>query len=430
VTTLPNARPSVPGNGRAPGDAPPPPGSLGAPVDVGMARVYLEALTGWRDRLRAALGDLDARTRRATAGNTPSATRDTAKATADVTLAFALWQAVSDRTDEMIRLYDNGRLGRSEAEQLSVLIWGRLDGTATGGGLPVSFVEACTLVCSLIGRLAAEVAVADRAGVALARLDDLRVRLLVVQQPGTAAGVLDRAHAATLRLSDLASRVTAGSHVDAEIAELDAALAGLESDVAAARAHAATVTSLAGSLPARLSAATERARSVHALAQRCADKIAGAPRLGIPDPAMLGRPPVATPPPSPDEEATVLAFAARLARVETALTEAEARYEAPLTERDDLRGLLRSYQAKAVALGIAEQPSLSAAYDAARQVLWSAPCDLMAARALTDAYVAMVPAGSGAATGEPDDRPVRARRGAEDGSVLRSPADETTSEEP
>jgi hypothetical protein len=50
-----------------------------------------------------------------------------------------------------------------------------------------------------------------------------------------------------------------------------------------------------------------------------------------------------------------------------------------LGQRDELRGLLGAYQAKAARLGAAEDPGLTERYDRARGLLWTAPCDLAAA---------------------------------------------------
>jgi hypothetical protein len=50
-----------------------------------------------------------------------------------------------------------------------------------------------------------------------------------------------------------------------------------------------------------------------------------------------------------------------------------------LSRRDELRGLLDAYKSKAGRLGAAEDPGLATGYDQARQLLWTAPCDLNAA---------------------------------------------------
>ncbi|WP_211280243.1 hypothetical protein [Streptomyces lushanensis] len=52
---------------------------------------------------------------------------------------------------------------------------------------------------------------------------------------------------------------------------------------------------------------------------------------------------------------------------------------APLAVRAELRGRLDAYKAKVARHGMAEDPVLMERYDAARRMLWSAPCDLRVA---------------------------------------------------
>ncbi|HEY6792598.1 MAG TPA: hypothetical protein VI365_35330 [Trebonia sp.] len=53
--------------------------------------------------------------------------------------------------------------------------------------------------------------------------------------------------------------------------------------------------------------------------------------------------------------------------------------ESALSRREELRGMLQAYKAKAARLGGAEDFGLTERYDAARELLWTAPCDLGAA---------------------------------------------------
>jgi hypothetical protein len=57
-----------------------------------------------------------------------------------------------------------------------------------------------------------------------------------------------------------------------------------------------------------------------------------------------------------------------------------------MAKRDELRGLLGAYKAKAARLGAAEDPGLAGRYDQARDLLWTAPCDLAAAEAAVAGY--------------------------------------------
>src|SRR6266851_2083134 len=66
--------------------------------------------------------------------------------------------------------------------------------------------------------------------------------------------------------------------------------------------------------------------------------------------------------------------------------DAERAAAALLARRDELRGLLDAYQAKAARLGAAEDQDLTARYDLARDLLWTAPCDLSSAAGAVTRY--------------------------------------------
>jgi len=65
---------------------------------------------------------------------------------------------------------------------------------------------------------------------------------------------------------------------------------------------------------------------------------------------------------------------------------AERAVVAAMAKRDELRGLLGAYKAKAARLGAAEDAGLAERYDRARDLLWTAPCDLAAAEAAVAGY--------------------------------------------
>jgi hypothetical protein len=66
--------------------------------------------------------------------------------------------------------------------------------------------------------------------------------------------------------------------------------------------------------------------------------------------------------------------------------EAHAAAAAGLERRDEMRGLLDAYKAKAAALGSAEDEHLTALYEQARDMLWTAPCDVAAAGSAVTSY--------------------------------------------
>jgi hypothetical protein len=75
-----------------------------------------------------------------------------------------------------------------------------------------------------------------------------------------------------------------------------------------------------------------------------------------------------------------------LAAATARFKEAERAAVAALARRDELRGLLGAYKAKAARLGAVEDTALAERYDRARDLLWTAPCDLTAAEAAVAGY--------------------------------------------
>jgi hypothetical protein len=75
-----------------------------------------------------------------------------------------------------------------------------------------------------------------------------------------------------------------------------------------------------------------------------------------------------------------------LAAATAGFRDTERTVVALLGQRDELRGLLGAYQAKAARLGAAEDPVLTQRYDQARGLLWTAPCDLAAAADAVTGY--------------------------------------------
>jgi hypothetical protein len=94
---------------------------------------------------------------------------------------------------------------------------------------------------------------------------------------------------------------------------------------------------------------------------------------------------------------------ARCGRVIAGLEQAEAAYRTVLESRDALRGLLGAYRDRQLAR--AANRDLDAAYGAAKEAAYLAPCDLDAARRLVDAYVTAVRAATPPGTVAPERGP-------------------------
>lgn len=381
--------------------APAAPGRLGQPLVAQEALRYLEALGEWRDQRKAELDLLDQ-----TALEAP----DQAAFTGDMLLSMALWKAVADRHDLLLATWDSGRVGQTELERLSTLVWGRLDATmisrpgastaaapagARAGALAVSLPEACrlsdALAASLRARLGIDPSQADiQARVRTLRASVERVRDLVDREPAqahaAASSMLSRLDA---RIADVLSRVQRGADVGGLLGPLEHDAARAERDLivgASNRRADAHDEARARALRAELEA---RGAALRDLAARCVAQVAPAPRLAVPDVSALG--------PVPTDPAAVDAYLVRLDAVGRAMTVAQDAYASALSERDELRGRLGAYAAKAASLGGSSTSSgwdLDAASDLEElerrgvDTLDREPVDLARARALVAAYQA------------------------------------------
>lgn len=383
--------------------APAAPGRLGQPLVAQEALRYLEALGEWRDQRKGELDLLDQAALEAP---------DQAAFTGDMLLSMALWKAVADRHDLLLATWDSGRVGQTELERLSTLVWGRLDATvisrpgastaaapagarAAAAALAVSLPEACrlsdALAASLRARLGIDPSQADiQARVRTLRASVERVRDLVDREPAqahaAASSMLSRLDA---RIADVLSRVQRGADVGGLLGPLEHDAARAERDLivgSSNRRADAHDEARARALRAELEA---RGAALRDLAARCVAQVAPAPRLAVPDVSALG--------PVPTDPAAVDAYLVRLDAVGRAMTVAQDAYASALSERDELRGRLGAYAAKAASLGASSTSSgwdLDAASDLEElerrgvDTLDREPVDLDRARALVAAYQA------------------------------------------
>jgi hypothetical protein len=359
------------------------PGSLTTPAGARSVLKFLDELRHWRDDLKTALGSLD---RRAQVSSAP----DTF--TGDLTLALSLSESIDRRTEELIRVWDSGRVTEKELARIAQLTWGRLP-DPLGNPSAFSLSEATTLAAALEARLVARLdadtiagsGAADRIGPlreTLARCHDLAATL--ARHSGETEALTHQLEAA---LGGNAGPAALGK----EVARIADAAETLERDLIKETSLRASVGRESASLAARIAELAAIETQVRTTAEKCRDKIATPPRLAVPDVAALGPvPPIPYGPDAPGAwkatQAALTAYRERLERAAAALAEADRRFTAPLTERAELRGLAEAYQAKAAAAGLAEDPALGERFAALRSLLWRAPCDLAAARPLVAEY--------------------------------------------
>ncbi len=366
---------------------PSPPGSLTDRPTASQVLTFLDELRVWSTALRDSLAALDRRARVAT---TPD------RFTADLTLALSLSESIDRRYDELVAVWDSGRVLAKELDHIAQLLWGRLP-DALGNPSAFSLPEATSLASALEDRLDGQLDADAIAGSGAAdRIDPLRETLARCRRLAETLG--RRGGEADQLLAELDAALAAGgtpAELGATIERLADAGERLERDLIKETALRSSVEAEAAALGARLAGLQVTEGRVRADAEACRTKIADPPRLAVPDISVLG--PV---PPLPDGPEAVGAWHAaadrlheyrdRLDRAGAALAEADHRFAAPMAERAELRGLAEAYRAKAGARGLAEDPALEQAFQAARTILWRAPCDLAAARTAVAAYEAAV----------------------------------------
>ena len=356
--------------------APAAPGQLGQAIPAADLLRYLDALGRWRAERRQELDRIDAAAMAAT---------DADSYTADLTLAMTMWQSVTDRLAQLTKVWDDGRVGAQQREEMSRLIWGTGSGLGAGSssGLGLSLVEACRLSDALTAALRARLAfdpvaadVAARIAATRASLQRSAETLAGSRTPGavTSAGVDEMRR----RLEELAVKATQGSDISGPFAVVEASAAKAERDlIVAAASHRALSRDYQATLERRRRLEAQEAQ-LRVVAARAVSTVRPAPRMAVPDVERLGR--------VPQTRDELDAYRAKLDNVERAMAMASAAYHGALAELAELRSRLDAYAAKATSTGQAADPVVAATYDLTHGVLWSVPCPVNQARELVTAY--------------------------------------------
>ncbi|PUA79926.1 hypothetical protein [Nocardioides currus] len=354
--------------------APTAPGRLGQPLSPAEAQTFLLDLDDWIRARRLELDQLDEAALAAGRGDEVSA---------DMMLSLAVWQAVQQRYQLLNATFDGGRVGPIEAERLSTLVWGRLDGDL-GNGLAVSLPEACRLSDALAGQIQQRLALIPGADASAARIKQLRANLERVRDQAELepAATRDAARstlaALSRRLEDVTSRAQRGADVGGLLPPLEADASVFERDLIvgnARRREARDDLDETRRLRAELVA---RATALTALVTTCVSTVDPSPHYAVPDIEALG--PVPNTPDAIDDHRS------RLERVAKALAVAEHAYAAALAEHRQLVDLLDGLHAKAAAHGLADAPDLAASEQQARAVLSRQPTPMTVARSLVTTY--------------------------------------------
>ena len=374
--------------GESLGAFPPAPGSLTAPPGPAAAQQWLGEANRWLGTAGKVVARLDA--------DAAAATRPD-QYSADVVLAVTLTQTVTERLRAV-----GDALGVGAVDALGELCHGRrpvgTNLTGTSGGFNLG--EAAALLAAVVDRLATTVAAdAVVASGSAQTLGSLHTRIEHLRSVAAAAGLTLDAGSWEDEI-DAAIATQDPSVIRACVTEIARRVETFEQAVAQVASDQERARSAAEAAMGAKTRASELRLEVLALVDTANAKLADPPRLGIPDPDALG--PVPPMPSGEDPQAWADAaraledYVARCGRVVAGLELAEGHYRSALESRDALRGLLGAYRDRQLRRSTSRD--LDAAYDAAREVCWTAPCDLDTARRLVDAYViavrAATPAGA------------------------------------
>lgn len=385
----------------APGPPPTPPGSLTTAQTAPAVLAYLDDLRGWSTALGQTLDSLDAASQVA---------RDPAVFIREITLAMSLRSSIDARVAELVATWDSGRVGTEELARIGELIWSRLP-DPFGKPSAFTFPEACILADAILARLVDLIATdtVTASGVA-ARIEPVRAAIERCRQQaamvGTATDRIEALHAELEQALD----GTDSEAITEVVTRVDTEITGIERDLIKEVGIRSGLAFELSALRRQYGELQVLEAAVRELADRCREKIADPPRLAVPDVTVIGEPPAAPSGTGADwagSRAEAREYAERLDRVAGALEQARRAFAEPLQEREDLRGLLGAYRTRAFERGLAENVELAAQYRRAHDQLWSAPCDLVTARALVTDYQTAVRVALGAA--HSDESPSRTR---------------------
>jgi hypothetical protein len=376
--------------------APPAPGRLGAPLDPQAAAVYLDALGRWRDERKSELDELD---------QGALTSRDGAQLTADIALSMALWKSISDRHELLSATWNSGRAGRADLERMATLIWGRLDtglraGNVEAGrpadfeqassgeastGLAVSLPEACRLSDALVSQLRVRLGL-DPSGAAVteqirrlrAQMERIRDQINLEPAGASQQAAAEQQSRLARRLKDIADKAGRGGEVGGLLGPLEIEAATFERDLIVAAARRRQAVGKVDQARRQRADLQAREAALTNLVEQCVAGVDPAPNYAIPDVEALGAP--------PNTAEQLDGYLRRLDQVARAMAVAQQAYTRALHDRDELRGRLTAYHAKARAMGVATVPEIARAYETADNELGRQPTRMPLAAQLVKLY--------------------------------------------
>src|SRR6266550_4745812 len=334
-------------------------------------------------------------------------------ASPDIPLLWGYYGALKDKVAEIVALRGTrSRLRIEQLEELSAQLLGdsvtvpadpAQVGSRTLTGAPLQKTSIAGLQSTMATMYRDIASVVDRvcaAWTALPRLDTLDATLTGLIQTANGSGIkppaeiaLARSRIASLRTQVHADPLAADlSGVDAIARTVETATEVLRAAVAARGELAGQLTAAAQALGAILTlieqtrtARAEASQKILGITNGTVDADALAARLSL---LRTNLESITSVGHGDWQEARRLLgqLDQQTAALREEVTLALGAVKGPLDTRNELRGRLDAYHAKALAIGLAEDEGLTQVYERARALLFTAPCDVAGAEAAVREY--------------------------------------------
>ncbi|MGL5405657.1 MAG: hypothetical protein ACRDAX_02525 [Propionibacteriaceae bacterium] len=321
--------------------APYAPGGIQQPPTSPLLLTYLSQLENWLTERRSQLDTIDG-VIKTTPAPTPQISGPNPQLLLnDLMLAMSLWQAITQRHNEIIPIWNYGRVGAVECEKISVLIWGRLSNNAYNSdldpalaGMNFSLPEACRLLDALSDQLTSAVGLngnsenfAKRISVLKAGMERIRDQLLLA--PAAEAPEATKKMAALeQRLILLQEKLRRGGDIAGFIEPLETDAALFERDLIVKSAQHREHEQLITRVKQLFTETIQRSQAANQLVEHVVATVAKPPCYAVPDPKLLGD--------IPNDLSDLKLFEEKLSQVNKALTVVENAYQEALATNTPL----------------------------------------------------------------------------------------------
>jgi hypothetical protein len=239
-------------------------------------------------------------------------------------MTLTVWQAISHRHTDLLKVWDSGRVTEIELKKLAVMIWSNLNDMLTpgaslspGGGLALSLPEACRMLEALISQLSSRFQLAPVPTQASARIAALRAQLERIREQGA----LDPPEVREVtgpQIQGLASDIAAiiskadrGGDIGGILGPAEVKAARLERDLIVGHSERIKLIDQVRGANTRRAALLQRETAVADLVKKTQASVDPAPKYAVPRVAALGE--------VPSTEPALSAYLARLDQVSAAL---------------------------------------------------------------------------------------------------------------